>query len=110
MTRRIIFRTRQTHWPMPGKQPRFARGSTRFSTSASRDGSSETLSSVGRIHAQFAPSARAKNQIGQFGPMVAGVSEEDLGGLRPFVIQVQVMLPSEADTAVDLHAAVGDFA
>ena len=38
---------------------------------------------------------------------VAGQNLQDLGTL---VVQLQVVLPGEADAAVDLHAAVGNFA
>ena len=42
--------------------------------------------------------------------MVGGVAEQDLRGFGAFVVQVQVVLPGEADAAVDLNAGVADFA
>src|SRR5436190_17223073 len=45
--------------------------------------------------------------LGEQLPVVGGVAEEDLRALRPLEVQVSVVLPGEADAAVDLDVLGG---
>src|SRR5436305_9510612 len=45
--------------------------------------------------------------LGEQLPVVGGVAEQDLGALRPLEVQVGVVLPGEADAAVDLDVLGG---
>src|SRR5262249_11092476 len=55
-------------------------------------------------------SRMTKHEVRELLPMLARVAEKNLRRLLSLVIELQVMLPSEANTAVHLHAPVGHFA
>src|SRR4029077_8914559 len=50
------------------------------------------------------------DQLGYTLAMPGGVAERELGALGTLEVQVQVVLPGEADAAVELYARAGDAA